>query len=284
MSHCQSRIFEPDRLSWVGLAALITIAALAAPARADGVAGLGSGSSQAYRFTQPVPIYRCGSDGAPILDAAGHKLEELAPRRSAFFAIGSTQDVVVISFLSWKNAPQYYRTFNVDEATQSRLIWCVDRTRASDYTEPYNFFSWAPRVGVGLLVVPVKLRLGVGHERSMDFVTDVSLGTAMDLSWRVTRSSNLFLHVPIFAGLGVVSVTPSHSSLAETQSVASLSLGIGLGISGDNVGGGILIGWDIINDNSSIDWSYQGRAWIGISIGTSFGVSTPQVNAQSQPD
>ena len=118
----------------------------------------------------------------------------------------------------------------------------------------------------------------------MDFVTDVSLGTAMDLSWRVTRSSNLFLHVPIFAGLGVVSVTPSHSSLAETQSVASLSLGIGLGISGDNVGGGILIGWDIINDNSSIDWSYQGRAWIGISIGTSFGVSTPQVNAQSQPD
>jgi hypothetical protein len=157
----------------------------------------------------------------------------------------------------------------------------MDKTGAA---EPYNELWGLPDLAFGVLVVPIKLRLGTGDDRNTAFTTDVSLAGALDMSRPFRGSSNWRLHVPIFAGVGAVDIEPRESRLMESRNVPALSLGIGLGISGYGGGAGVVVGWDIINGNSgddSIGWDYQGRAWIGISIGATFGVTpaTPD-NAQ----
>lgn len=125
--------------------------------------------------------------------------------------------------------------------------------------------------------MPVKIRGGV-KDRNISFTTDVSLAGALDLNWRMPGDADWSLHLPIFAGVGIVEIEPGQSKLEKSETRPAFSSGFGLGISTSHGAAGLLMGFDLINKNyergGSIAWDYQGLPWLGVSFGATFGTQT----------
>jgi hypothetical protein len=240
---------------------------LGASAESDAPYG-GATETKAYSFVQPTQIFACDAAGKRSGPASG----VFAPGGAAYYVLKEHDGDVVLKFLSWPQSSANYDKFNVDASASpaSPRIWCVPRSEVSDRSRPYKFRDWYPEMNFGVLVVPIKLRTGIGRQDA-SFTTDVTLAGALDLTWRVSHYRDISLHIPLFAGVGAAQVVAAGQT--EEKATPTISFGTGIGISAANAGAGLVIGWDMINDNSTIDWDHQLRAWFGVSIGATFGVT-----------
>lgn len=235
-----------------------------------------------FILKQRVPIKRCNMDGTEHTPSE----KVLAPGSSAYNIIGSSGDAIVIDFLPWDPESHNFKKYNVEHDANGKPIavklWCI--TKADQELRSKPRYQRTFEVGVGLLVVPIKLRTGMGKQK-LAFTTDVGLGTALDLSVSLRRPE-FRLHFPIFAGLSSVEIRKKESTVSDDRTAPAFSFGAGLGFSGQGAGAGIIVGWDIINDNDEIKWKRQARAWLGFSVGTTFGVSArpaPASDPKKQP-
>ena len=240
--------------------------------------------AQVYRFTKDTNIKRCTQDGAAVAGAP----PEVADEGWRYYVIGRPAGQLVIQFLPWRTTSKAaadiaairaknakYRVQAVG-AGRELMSWCIASSEELASTQKYYLGSSKPDANFGALVVPIKLRGGAGERRQVTFTTDVSLAGAIDINWKGRGTTPWFLHGLIFAGIAAIQITPNESALETTRMVPAFTTGIGIGVSGAYGGAGLVMGLDVVNGNTrgedAIRWDYQGRPWLGISIGTTFGV------------
>lgn len=122
---------------------------------------------------------------------------------------------------------------------------------------------------VGPIVVPLRVRPGNGNDREFDLETDVAVDAAFAVEFQLGKRRNIRLGMVAVAGITSVDIDQSNSSLTEPVDRAAFSTGGG--VIADLAGAqlALLCGVDLINDNGTTNWTYQGQPWIGIAIGTS---------------
>lgn len=150
---------------------------------------------------------------------------------------------------------------------------------------PYNYVSKWPTPKIGTVIFPVKLRFGSSNDsealindslvatnsRPPSFATDVTLGTSLGLSWRLSPIQDRFLTLLLSAG--VTSVTLDSASIpgkfSNTQS-KSAAFSLATGVMYEFGGGGqigAVVGWDIIGGETGRYWRYEKKPWLGIGVG-----------------
>jgi hypothetical protein len=217
-----------------------------------------------YKTIVEVGIYPCDINGNNKLDT----LYE-APVGAIFTVIGNTSGNVVIRFWDWKNDSDKVKKFNFTDETEAKRAYFLMST-ADFQAKTKRRYSMKPSFTIGTAAVPFKLR-----GNPFQFSTDVTLGTVAGVKLRMNPYTDENFY-SFLAGFGLTNVNLDSSSTSGmvnqgsiVQNTASFTLSLGSVVEFSNIQVGVFVGWDFINNNDRIQWSYHGKPWVSIGLGYS---------------
>ena len=135
----------------------------------------------------------------------------------------------------------------------------------------YNTWFYSASFTLGLITMPLKLRLG----SNFDFQGSFSLGTTAGIKMRISHYGPNYINVLFGASISSVSLD-SFSTNGKVPgqpltNIAAFSPSFGTVFEFGKAQAGIFYGWDFIGKStqSKYEWIYNGKPWISIGFGFS---------------
>ena len=217
-----------------------------------------------YKTIVETGIYPCDINGNNKQDT----LYE-APKGAIFTHIGNTNGYVVIRFWDWESSSDKVEKFNFTNAEKNKRAYFL-MTTADFLSKTKRRYSTKPSFAIGTAAVPFKLR-----GNPFQFSTDVSLGSVAGVKIRMNPyTDENFYNFLVGFGLSNVGLDSSSTSGMVNQSsivqnTSSFTLSVGGVLEFSSVQVGVFVGWDYINNNDKIQWSYHGKPWVSLGLGYS---------------
>ena len=213
-----------------------------------------------YEFKVPSPLIETTLTGTAMATPTTPN----SRKGQGFTIVNVVNNEVIIDI--WKyNNPTDNLIYNRD-ASGNKRFFKIQATSLEDRvvkvvarTSPKR-----PTVTAGAVIIPVKLRVN-----SFDFSKDVTLGTAIGPSWKVSKYSDHYFNVLL--GFGITSVTVDSATTkgfirtSTDRSALTPSVGFVLDFSG--VQAGLFVGADLISKKDQIEWRYHGEPWFSLGLG-----------------
>jgi hypothetical protein len=126
-------------------------------------------------------------------------------------------------------------------------------------------------LNIGILVIPFKLR-PKSAIRDFDFNSGLSLGTTLGIRHRISRTEPFYLNLIGYTGLSSVQLntenTISIKDISGNRNEASFTYAFGIIYELSNVQVGVIMGRDLIANQSQVQWMDFNKNWISIGLGT----------------
>lgn len=213
-----------------------------------------------YEFRVPTPLVETSLDGSPLPDPT-----TLNSRKGQGFTIVNVlNNEVIIDIWNYRD-PSDNVLYNKDLSGRKRFF----KVKATELenriikvtarTNPRR-----PALTAGAVIIPVKMRVN-----RFDFSKDVTLGTAIGPSWRVSKYSDHFFN--ILLGFGITSVTVDSAStrgfITKSTDRSALTPSVGFLLDFNGVQAGLFVGSDLISRKDETKWRYHGRPWFSLGLG-----------------
>ncbi len=139
---------------------------------------------------------------------------------------------------------------------------------------------------VNALTMPFKIR---PQKDNFDFTGSLNLSGAGNLKFRISRVDENYFNFVFGFGISNEKMTDQNSKASSTEDTApppanlsALTLSSGFVFEFGKAQIGIVGGWDMLSDKDQhrYGWVYNGKPWIGLSIGTS--IIKPEGNQDSK--
>lgn len=124
---------------------------------------------------------------------------------------------------------------------------------------------------IGLVTMPLKLRLG----NNFDFQGNLSLGSTAGIKMRLSRYRTNYINLLLGTSLSTVSLdsfsTSGKISGQPLTNMAVFSPSLGAVFEFGKAQAGVFYGWDVLNksNQAKYDWIYQKKPWISVGFGFS---------------
>jgi len=136
---------------------------------------------------------------------------------------------------------------------------------------------------VGMVTMPVKLRLG----NSFEFQGNLSLGSTAGVKMRISHVNPNFINLLFATSISTVTLdsfnTKGKLNAQPLNNMAAFSPSFGLVFEFGKAQAGLFYGWDILNKSTQVkyDWVYNKKPWI--SIGFGFSILNVDGKSEKQP-
>lgn len=124
----------------------------------------------------------------------------------------------------------------------------------------------------GQLTLPFKIR-PKADTHSFRLTTDVTVGGFVGMTKRLSRVKEIFLTIPLAAGLTFINLNDDNTSLdrsvQEAEVVPGLTWSTGLVLQLEKYSLGVMFGKDYASEVGN-QWQYHGRMWWSFGIGFAF--------------
>jgi hypothetical protein len=217
-----------------------------------------------YKVIVELPLYRCNLLGVET-DSSMHE----APIGATFTHIGNSGNNVIIRFWKWSDDDVNVIPYNFTDSTKKQKSYFL-MNKTDFMMKTKQRYSKRPSLTIGTAAVPFKLR-----SNPFQFSTDVTLGTVAGVKVRMNPYTDENFY-NFLVGFGLSNVNLDSTSTggninqnSTVQNTASFTLSAGGVLEFSGVQIGIFVGWDFINNNDKIQWSYHGKPWVSIGLGYS---------------
>lgn len=228
--------------------------------RSTDIEGLDRGRPTPYRFNESVEIWQCASPGAPtsatkrIDDTWQFRVDAQTPLYIQFTFFAFTSGVI---------PPELDSTLGP---------WCMRRRDAENAVVEARVQGM--QVGLGALVVPIRVRPGWGNTRTRQIDTDVSLSLSLSAYQEAGRNARIDVGALVFAGLAPIEIEYTPAGATDTDEVTRIAFtsGVGLFARKGPLSVAILAGVDILFRGDTEEgraWDYNRSPWFGLSVGLS---------------
>lgn len=118
-------------------------------------------------------------------------------------------------------------------------------------------------LSIGIITLPFKYR----PQNQESFETEFNINTT--LNYAFYHFGDASVNIQAGTGFGSIRLDELNSNVSAENAVNAISLGFIIGpmIQYKNVQFGVYSGVDIINNNSQLNWSHNGKLWFGLGIG-----------------
>lgn len=136
---------------------------------------------------------------------------------------------------------------------------------------------------IGMVTMPVKLRLG----NSFEFQGNVSLGTTAGVKMRISNVNPNYINLLFATSISTVTLdsfnTKGKLNAQPLNNIAAFSPSFGLVFEFGKAQAGLFYGWDILNKSTQVryDWVFNKKPWI--SIGFGFSILNVDGKSEKQP-
>jgi hypothetical protein len=275
-------------------------------------------TSRIYETTSNIAAYPCNVLGDNDTTASKLKKFSIAPYRARFAVIRTVTDSnhsnwAVIRFLDWTDSVRdstsrsHAHEFNFYSKKVSASIYdsltanytphiSSDTTiKVSRYFKIMKsdldsncrmIFQTGIKSGtftVGLVTMPLKLRLG----SNFDFQGNFSLGTTAGARMRISKYNSNYIDLLLGLSISTVSLdsfsTNGKISGQPLTNIATFSPSLGVVLEFGKSQFGVFYGWDLLSKStqSKYNWIYNGKPWISVGFGFSIFSVTSQQSANT---
>jgi hypothetical protein len=242
---------------------------------------------ETYRFNVSVPIAECTFYGVTPTGTPAGGVQEYAPAGSRFTYLNDAAQAnvarVVFQFLTYKDQDLQLR-FNARKTATDSVprTFCVDKA-IFDRTTTRVYDPWSWDLAAGVLLLPIKMRLG-GGGRAFDFSKDVTLGTVAGPRWRLDSERELFISALVGAGLTAVTLDSASTGgvIRGSTDRAAVTLTAGTMLEINRFQLGIMVGSDRISNPNQSDWRYHGKPWLAVGLGYTLLSAPPKAADRGQ--
>jgi len=201
-------------------------------------------------------------------------------KKMKFHLLDIVGDTIFIQFYNYHDSsfkfnyeelPEYYNESN------NRETFYVLKGAKHRFSYSYQSLDW------GILSLPIKLRFGFNDEGThipFDISKDISVAPYLGYSfynrkkYERQKFNSLSVSVGAFAGPGFVTIHKTNSKNSEfgddPLEVLSFTTGIGVVGAVNTFQMGLFLGADWVGRNDNLQWQYQGKPWLSLSIGYKF--------------
>lgn len=133
----------------------------------------------------------------------------------------------------------------------------------TDLDDNYTIKEYKDKLSIGIITLPFKYR----PQNKESFETEFNINTTLNYS--IVNFYNASFNIQGGTGFGSVRLDELNSNVSAENAVNAISLGFIVGpmVQYKNVQFGLYSGVDIINNNSQLNWSHNGKLWFGLGIG-----------------
>ncbi len=164
---------------------------------------------------------------------------------------------------------------NGQEINDTKDYYLIRNNDLNKYSKEFEYkkHKWS----MGLLVLPVKLRVFADTTGQFEFSDGFSLGTTFSWTynhkWVNDKTYNLVLYTGI-SSISTDSIKTRGATNATKIPAFSPAIGVMIEKGGIQIGG--FIGWDFPLGNIQRNWVYRNRPWFGVGLGFSiFKIQNP---------
>lgn len=132
-----------------------------------------------------------------------------------------------------------------------------------DLTDNYKKYEPEERISVGIITLPFKYR----PQKEESFETEFNINTTLNVYlFTIGRGS---ANLQFGTGFGSIRLDELNSSLLAENAVNAITLGFIAGpmFRYKKIQYGFYTGFDIINNNSKLKWTHNGKLWLGMGVG-----------------
>lgn len=209
-----------------------------------------------YQFIVDVELEEVKIDGTSL----GNKA--IAPRKQNFTIVNIVNNKLVLDLWDWAPGSANYVSLNYDGR---KKYFTISSEGLSDIAiRRFVLNGYRPSFVAGAAIIPIKVRFN-----SFDFSKDVTLGTTIGASWRISKYSEHFVN--LLAGFGITSVsldsTSTNGQIKLPSDRSALTPSLGLVFDFNGVQAGIFSGIDMISYKEQTQWMYNRKPWLSIGLG-----------------
>lgn len=153
--------------------------------------------------------------------------------------------------------------FNDDKTNADLYNSKIYTVLDTDLVDNYIVKEYKDKLSIGIITLPFKYR----PQNKESFETEFNINTTLNYS--IVDFYNVSFNIQGGTGFGSVRLDELNSNVSAEYAVNAISLGFIVGpmVQYKNVQFGIYSGVDIINNNSQLNWSHNGKLWFGLGIG-----------------
>ncbi len=186
-------------------------------------------------------------------------------------------DEVIFKYWHWSNdSTQNARYYGTEDAP---YLYSMAVNDFEKLTRPvYNRFKGFE---IGAYTVPYRLRgLAQGSDK-FDFESSLSLQANFIFGWGSRYQAQSQYDVSFGLGLTKIELSPINSGINEERTASALTFSLGGVWKPTPVANvGMFLGWDWLGaKDQNVNWTHDGRVWMGIGINVSFNALQAADNA-----
>ena len=245
-------------------------------------------NTRIYEIRTNIPVTRCNITGTRESDSIF-----IPPFRTRLaFVRNADHDSVLVRILSYEiykdssmraKANRLNQVFKYNLNGHLRFFKMSRLDLDSNCIKYYNTWFQSVSFTIGVITMPLKLRLG----ENFDFQGNFSLGTTAGIKMKISHYSPNYLN--FLFGASISSVTLDSFSTGgkvpgqPLNNIAAFSPSFGAVFEFGRAQAGIFYGWDLIGKStqSKYSWIYNGKPWISIGFGFSILSITSKSNESS---
>src|SRR5215831_6718405 len=231
-------------------------------------------NTRIYEIRSNVGIVHCDVRGKAWTDSFN-----VPPYRKLFALIkirkdSTGKDSAVIRMLNWTDPrhphgwQKYYYLMDKEDLDSNCIKYYSTGFRNATFT-------------IGLITMPLKLRLG----ENFDFQGSFSLGTTAGVKMRISHYNPNYVDILFGASVSTINLdsfsTKGKVSGQPINNIATFSPSLGIVFEFGRAQAGIFYGWDFLGKSiqSKYEWIYDRKPWISIG----FGFSILSITSKSSP-
>ena len=256
--------------------------------------------NRTYEIRSNIPVWPCGILGERLNNGDFCDNYCIPPFRSRFALVRYVDsDRIVIRFLDWKKesrAANYYQFNKIKTANRmngsnspveaQRYFLIREADLDSNCVPVYARGLKASAFTVGLVTMPLKLRLGT----NFDFQGSFSLGSTAGIKIPISEFNRNYVNFLFGASISTVTLdsfsTGGRVSGQPLNNIATFSPSVGMVFEFGRAQAGIFYGWDLLSKSmqSKYQWIHNKRPWISVGFGfTIFNVNSEGGQAATPP-
>ena len=245
-------------------------------------------NTRIYEIRSNIPVTMCNIIGTRYSDRI-----YIPPYRTRFaFVRNADHDSVLTRILDFETytdtalkakAERLNQIFKYNSHGQLRYFKMSRMDMDSNCIKYYNTWFHSISFSLGVITMPLKLRLG----DNFDFQGSFSLGTTAGIKMKISHYSPNYLNVLFGASISSVSLdsfsTGGKVPGQPLNNIAAFSPSFGAVFEFGRAQAGIFYGWDLIGKSTQTkySWIYNGKPWISIGFGFSILSITSKSNESS---